>query len=397
MAPPAPPPPFSRRALALPCLLLFVTMVNLTLVVAGLKELVIDELGGTIEHAALFITLEMAAYVLFAPLWGLLSDRLRRRRRLAVIGFAATALLYAAYDFVETPGELLALRFLQGAAAVLGWSMAMTVVLDHAPAERRGRAMGLVGAALLFGVAMGAPLGGYLTRHFGARAPLDLAAWLFVALALAALALPGGASGARRASTREILALLASRPRLLLPWGFYLVDRLTVGLFVVVFPLYLDALGAGDAAVRGRYLAAFLLPLALLQYWTGKLTERTGPYLPLVAGSLGYGAALAVVGLADLILLWPVMALLGVLAAVMFPPTLTLTAELSDPASRALAVGGFNLAGSVGFAIGPLFGAWALGAGGYAFAFGLAGGLEIVLAATTLALARRWAVPLRKS
>jgi len=51
-------------------------MLNLTLIVAGLRELVIDELGGTSRDAGLFFSIEMAAYIVFAPLWGLLSDRL---------------------------------------------------------------------------------------------------------------------------------------------------------------------------------------------------------------------------------------------------------------------------------------------------------------------------------
>ena len=42
-------------------------MLNLTLVVAGLKELVIDDLGGTARDASLFFSIEMVAYIIFAP------------------------------------------------------------------------------------------------------------------------------------------------------------------------------------------------------------------------------------------------------------------------------------------------------------------------------------------
>ena len=72
--------------------------------------------------------------------------------------------------------------------------------------------------------------------------------------------------------------------------------------------------------------------------------------------------------------------LLGVLAAVMFPPAITLTAQLSDPRTRGSAMGGFNLAGSIGFAVGPIVGVWAFKAHGYGFAFVLAGALEILAA-----------------
>ena len=85
----------AARATGLACACLFVAMLNLTLVVAGLKELVVDDLGGSVADAALFFTVEMVAYLLFAPLWGTLSDRIGRRRPFIVGGFAASGLLYS--------------------------------------------------------------------------------------------------------------------------------------------------------------------------------------------------------------------------------------------------------------------------------------------------------------
>jgi len=369
-----------RRGVILPCLLLFGAMFNLTLVVAGLKEFVIDELGGTVGDATLFFSIETAAYILFAPLWGLVSDRTGRRKALIVTGFALSAAIYALYQLVDSVPVLLALRFVQGACSVMGWSIVMALLLDGPEERRSGRYMGLMGAALILGVGVGAPVGGYLTRWLGARAPLNGAAILFALLAVAALWLrePTELRGGVR--LRRIVAALAETPRLLLPMLCHFVDRLAVGLFVVVFPLYLDTLGAGDAAVRGRYLALFLLPFALLQVFTGRMAEKTGPYRPLIFGSLAYGVVLTTVGYADLYLLWPVMIALGVFAAVMFPPAMLLTAQLAAPENRASAMGGFNLAGSLGFAVGPLVGAWAYAARGFGFAFALCGVFEILLA-----------------
>ncbi len=378
------------RAILLPCLLLFGAMFNLTLVVAGLKEFIIDELGGTISDATLFFSVETLAYILFAPIWGLASDRLGRRKPFVVVGFAACALLYWAYSVVGSVPLLLALRFVQGAFSVMGWSTVMALVLDDPERGRSGRYMGLMGAALIFGVAIGAPFGGYLTRWFGARAPLDGAAILFAVLAAAALALAEPAQARTRAGVGEIVVALRSRPRLALPFVFHFVDRLAVGLFVVVFPLYLDSLGAGDAAIRGRYLSLFLLPFAFFQFFTGRLTERTGPYAPLVVGSLLYGGLLMTVGYSGLFTLWPVMIGLGVFASVMFPPAILLTAQMSDPLTRGSAMGGFNLAGSLGFAIGPLVGAWAYAAGGFGFAFALVGAVEIALALGAALIIMRW-------
>jgi sugar phosphate permease len=79
---------------------------------------------------------------------------------------------------------------------------------------------------------------------------------------------------------------------------------------------------------------------------------------------------------------------LGALAAVIFPPTLALTAQWSAPEARASVLAGFNLAGSAGFALGPVAGAWAERIGGFPLAFDLAGAVTI---AAALGLALRLA------
>src|SRR5262245_66250579 len=225
-------------------------MLNLTLIVAGLKVLVIGELGGTAQDASLFFSIEMAAYIVFAPVWGLLSDRSGRRRALVVLGFLGCAPLYAAHARVEGVPALLALRFVQGAFAVMGWSTLMAMVLDQVDDRRRGRYMGLMGGALILGVSLGAPLGGYVSRHLGARAPLEVSAALFFSMGLASLVLREPRERRRQVSLAEIGQALRRRPRLLLPWLFHFVDRYTVGFFVVLFPLYLGALGLGHPDAR---------------------------------------------------------------------------------------------------------------------------------------------------
>ncbi|MEM7585671.1 MAG: MFS transporter [Acidobacteriota bacterium] len=378
------------RSVLLPCAFLFVSMLNLTLIVAGLKDLIIDTLGGSEQDVSLFFSIEMMAYIIFAPLWGVLSDRWGKRRLFIGTGFFVSACIYASYAWVESIPVLLALRFVQGAFSVMGWSILMAMVLDHADENRRGRFMGLMGASLILGVSIGAPLGGYVSRSHGAYAPLQAASLLFFVLALGTLALVTSDEHRRQTSMRDIFDALRRRPLLLLPSLFYLVDRYTVGFIVVLFPLYLETLGVSDPAIKGQMLGLFLLPFAFLQYPVGRLTERIAPWKPLVGGSLLYGIAICAIGYSGLYALWWVMLGLGVLAAVMFPPALTLVAQLSEPRIRGSAMGGFNLAGSVGFAIGPIVGVWAYQARGYGFAFVLAGALEVLVALIGGTLLWRW-------
>lgn len=359
------PPALARaaaRATGLACACLFVAMLNLTLVVAGLKELVVDDLGGSVADAALFFTVEMVAYLLFAPLWGALSDRFGRRRPFIAGGFAASGLLYLAYLQIDSIPLLLALRFLQGGAAIAGWSTTMALLFDGADAgdpASRSRLAGRAGASLILGVGLGAPIGGLVTQHWGGRAPLALAGALFLLLAAAALALREAPGLHARPRLGEIGRALAARPRLLLPWSLYAMERFTVGLFVIVFPLWLLEQHGADPAARGRALAAFLLPFAFLQLGTYRLARRFGPFALLTLGCAGYAAAFALLGRVGGGPYYPLLIALGALAAMIFPPTLALTAEWTAPETRASALAGFNVAGSLGFALGPVAGAWA--------------------------------------
>lgn len=377
--------------MALPCALLFGAMLNLTLVVPGLKELVLDELGGTVADAALFFTVEMVAYLVGAPLWGLLSDRTGRRRPFVVAGFAASGLVYLAYLGLDSIPLLLALRFLQGAASIAGWSTAMAMLFDGSGAQARGRLAGLAGASLILGVGLGAPLGGLIAAELGPRAPLAAAGGLFLVLAAAALALPEPAIHDPRPPMREIARSLAHRPRLALPWGLYFVERFTVGMFVVVFPLHLAATTGADPAERGRALALFLLPFAFAQLATHRLVRRVGALPLMAAGALAYGAALIALGRSGAGATAPLLVVLGLLAAVIFPPTLALTADWTAPGTRASALAGFNFAGSLGFALGPVAGAWAERVGGFVLAFDVAGAAAVAAAlVVAVAAALTW-------
>lgn len=382
-----PPSRIARFRGGLPYALLLGSMLNLTLVVAGLEELIVDELGGTLADAALFFTVEMVAYLLFGPLWGFLSDRTGHRRRFVIGGFALAGGLYLTLLTVDSIGLLLALRFLQGGAAIAGWSTALALVFDDADEATRPRRAGLAGAAMILGVGCGAPIGGLVSHALGARAPLALAGALFLLLALLATALGEPARHSARPRLGAIVSALRSTPRLALPAALYGVERFTVGLFVVLFPIFLEQRLGADPAARGRYLALFLFPFAFGQLATYRLTRRFGALPPLVLGTFAYGCAFALLGRLPNAVLGGWMVLLGLLAAVIFPPTLALTAAWSRPEARASAMAAFNLAGSLGFALGPVVGAAAATAAGLAAAFALGGAVAVVGALVAAAAA----------
>ncbi|NMC49150.1 MAG: MFS transporter, partial [Desulfovibrio sp.] len=68
---------------------------------------------------------------------------------------------------------LIAFRALQGVGAAMSQALGIAIVTEIAPPGRRGRAIGLVGATVSMGLALGPSLGGLL---------IDLAGWRFIFL-----------------------------------------------------------------------------------------------------------------------------------------------------------------------------------------------------------------------
>lgn len=251
--------------------------------------------------------------------------------------------------------------------------------------------MGMVGGGIMLGVALGAPLGGFLGRS-SALLPLQVAAGLALAAALlAALALRDGseprAPGAEeRPGLRAIAAALRASPALVVPLAFALIDRFTVGFFTSTFSLYLRGVHELPQPRIGLLIAAFMLPFALLSYPFGRLSERWSRVWMLCGGSVVYGVGTASLGWWSPDALVGLMLGLGVSAAVMFVPSMLMTVELAPAKIRATALGAFNAAGSLGFIVGPVTGGWvsqsvAAGSGwlaGYRAAFAVAG-ISVIL------------------
>ena len=359
--------------------LVFVCMFNLTFIVPSIKELIIDRFDATTTEASLFVTVEMIAYIIFATVWGSLSDRRGERRRFIVVGFLGSSLLYYSMTYAEDLPTLLTLRFLQGAMTVMSWSLIMTVALDRSEEGRYGASMGIVGTGLALGLGLGAPIGGFVGES-DPLMPLRVAAVLFCAAGLVSwMFVKDTPMLAKTESIVRAVAVAASDRRVLPPYLFSFAERFSAGFLVLLFPLFMaDSFGSSPQE-RGMYLAAFLLPFALLQYPFGALSDRRGRNAMLVVGGLSYAVLFALLGLSGQGLVLLVMIVCGVFAAMLLPASLALLGDVAREGERATYMGGFNAMGSLGFAIGPFFAALLSDALGYEVAF-ISGGAVISVA-----------------
>jgi MFS family permease len=345
--------PGATRAVVTTGILLFLSMLPVTLLVAPLKELIAERYGASAFWTHSFMSVNMIGAVMAAPLLVLLSDRPRARRKVAALALASDAVLFSAMAVSPSLPVILIFRFLEGAAHILALSTLMAIAAGWSGARHRGRTMGIVGAAMMFGTACGTRLGGLVWQH--------LPGWTFhVAGAISGATALGvmlfAAEGPMHAEdrSRRGLGLVRRNPRLLVPYAYAFVDRFCVGVVISTFVLFLGEVHHLDPGQRSRLLAMFLVPFALVVYPAGRLIDRIGRVWPICAGTAVFGLIFAAYGCVTSAQLPAIMVLSGLVSAVMFAPSLALAADLAPAEQRGAAFTGFNVAGSLGFVLGPL-------------------------------------------
>ncbi len=362
-------------------ILTFMLMFSVTLIYPVLEEFVMERFKiESVAETSLFVSVNLAAYVIFALVWGSVSDRSGRRKVFIVAGFLGNALLMFSLTLAPSMPVLLALRFIEGSFTIMAFALLMTSVLDIVQKTHYGRGMGILGMGMALGNALGAPTGG----RIGAIDPLYPLYFgsfiLFSGAIVAAVALKEQKLEYKPSSLKDALLLLSEEKRIFIPYAFSFIERFTVGFFVSVFSIMLAMKYGMSSGSIGMYMAAFLIPFALLQYPLGMISDRIGRVPPLLVGSLLYGIAVANVGMVEPPLLAGLMVFGGIVGALMYPPSAALAGDLSSPSKRGTAMGGFNLFGSLGFAVSPFIGGLIADMYGFEMSFAVAGLTVIVVA-----------------
>jgi DHA1 family tetracycline resistance protein-like MFS transporter len=356
-------------------------MFSVTLIYPVMEEFVMERFViESVAETSLFVSVNLLAYVIFSLIWGSFSDKLGKRKIFIIIGFLGNAILMFSLTLAPNMPVLLVLRFIEGSFTVMAFSLLMTSVLDIVKKTHYGRGMGVLGMGMALGNALGAPLGG----RIGAIDPLFPLYFGSIMLILGALIatafLKERELESKPSSLKDALLLLREEKRIFIPYAFSFVERFTVGFFVGVFPLMLGMEYGMSSGSIGIYMAAFLIPFALLQYPLGAISDKIGRVPPLVVGSILYGITVANVGIVEPPMLAYVMIFGGIVGALMYPPSAALAGDLADPAKRGTAMGGFNLFGSLGFAIGPFMGGLIADKYGFHASFAVAGSTVIIIA-----------------
>ena len=173
-----------KRSLTIIWITIFIDLMGVTLIIPYINDFV-EELGGDEQMVGLLLASYATMQLIFAPVWGRISDRIGRRP-VIIIGLATSAVAFTIFGMASQLWLLFASRSLAGFANA-NISTAQAYVADITPpAERAGR-MGLVGAAFSLGFIIGFPIGGILSTAYGNRAPALFAAALSLINCLAAV------------------------------------------------------------------------------------------------------------------------------------------------------------------------------------------------------------------
>lgn len=385
-----------RRDRAILASVIFVTLLAQVLLYPGLSGLV-DALGATtdLDAGMWFLAAEFGAFIAFAAVWGMASDRAGTRVPFIALGAAGAAVCYLLLGVLGATtsvdfGLVLLVRVVQGASAIGAFSLAITMLMDLSGGH--GRNMGAAGIAIGSGTALGAPIGGVLS-DLGPLVPLFVAGGLFLLILPLVVVVRDRAPAPDRPGLAAVIDDLRDVPSLSIPYAFGFVDRLTAGTFSLVGVFYFgDRFGLGPTEI-GLVLMLFFAPFALLQYPFGIMSDRLGRFLPIVGGSICYGLAIVLVGQAPTLLFAGLaMLTVGVFGAVVSPATMALVTDVTPGTRRGTAMSGFNIAGSLGFLTGILLGGTVASVYGYPAAFAVVGGLEILIAVLAIPLFRHFAL-----
>jgi DHA1 family multidrug resistance protein-like MFS transporter len=320
--------------------------------------------------------------LLFAPLWGKVSDRVGRRPLvlLGIGGYAAAQLLFG---MATSLWLLYGARILGGVLASATIPAASAYVADVTTDDERGRGMAWLGSAVSLGAVAGPAIGGLATwrnwhvysrfGHFvidGFSLPFFAAATLSLLTLIAAVrwlpdSMPAPAvSRYRVPKRRAVRGLVASIGPLL---ALSAVSQLGLALFETTFVLYAQAkLGFGPAQIALGYMVCGAVMGLFQAVAVGYLSRRVGETMLLAVGFclMGTGIGLLLITRA----LLPVLGAIGVQALGMafIAPNLSALTSKRSKGQVGIALGLQNSAGNLGQVTGPILGAalfgWRAGA-----------------------------------
>ncbi|MFF2445811.1 MFS transporter [Neobacillus sp. NPDC058068] len=162
----------TKSALPILFVVMFLVMVGFGIIIPVLPFYA-EEIGANPTELGLLMAVYSLMQLIFAPMWGQVSDRIGRKP-VMMIGIFGLGLSFLIQALSTELWMLFAARILGGILSSANMPTAMAYVADITTEENRGKGMGIVGAATGLGFVFGPAIGGIFSK-FSLSMPFYLA------------------------------------------------------------------------------------------------------------------------------------------------------------------------------------------------------------------------------
>lgn len=152
----------TKKALPVLFLVMFLVMVGFGIIIP-VMPFYAEEMGATPTQLGLLMAVYSLMQLLFAPMWGRVSDRIGRKP-VIMIGILGLALSFFLMALSTELWMLFAARIIGGLLSSANMPTVMAYVADITSEEDRGKGMGIIGASVGLGFIFGPAIGGVLSQ-----------------------------------------------------------------------------------------------------------------------------------------------------------------------------------------------------------------------------------------
>lgn len=340
-------------------------------------------LGATDVLLGMIVSVSTLTGMLTKPLFGVLSDR-QGRKLWIVLGTILFAGVPFLYRFIDSPGQLVALRLLHGTATAIYGPVTVAYVAERG-GRRKAERLGWFGMARSGGYVVG-PLAAGLLLLWNDPADVFVVIGLLSTLAFIPVFLLDEGTGERGLETgssshpapRSLIPSLQSLLRIPSVWlsgGMEATVYIATYAIKAFLPVY--ALTAGyNTAQIGLFFTVQEGVHLLVKPLAGRWGDRMGYYRAIALGMAGLAGTLPLLTL--LSSGWALLGLavlFGSLQALIFPATVALVADQIEPENLGAGLGIVGTLDNAGKVAGPVLGGLLIAGLGYAGMLWLLAGL----------------------
>lgn len=353
--------------------ILFFTMIVVMLgfgIIIPIMPFYIEQMGASAKDLGFLMAIFSIMQLIFAPIWGGLSDRFGRKPVL-IIGILGNAIAMFLFGFSTSMWMMYLSRALAGILSSATLPTAMAYIGDSTDIKSRSGGMGIIGAAMGVGMVLGPGLGGWLAGIAlpGMNGITSLSTPFFVAGLLSILAmllvwiiLPESLTADKRNAKTQIHSLqIKEMTRALAgPLGFLLFLSMLVNFgmasFEGIFGLYAKQRYSYNPAQVGTVLMLMGVISAVVQgVLTGPATRRWGDKAVIQASLIGSAAGFVVMLFANTSLQVLITVGIFMFSNSMLRPSISAMISRDAETGQGVAMGLNNSFMSLGRIIGPIW------------------------------------------